>query len=112
MPSIFQQQIIAVKTLLPGRSRKDRDDFLTEASIMVQFQHENVIRLVGEVTKTESAMLVTEYMLNGSLDKFLSSNDGRIEVSQLVKMLHGIASGMQYLTEQKYYCHRVSSQLV
>jgi len=103
-----QQQIIAVKTLLPGRSRKDRDDFLTEATVMGQFEHENVIRLIGVVTKTDTAMIVTEYMLNGSLDKFLRSNadDGRIEVSQLVKMLHGIASGMQYLTEQKYYCHR------
>jgi len=101
-----QQQIIAVKTLLPGKSRKDRDNFLYEATTMGQFEHENVIRLIGVVTRTDPAMIVTEYMLNGSLDNFLRSNDSRIEVSQLVKMLHGIASGMQYLTEQKYFCHR------
>lgn len=103
----FQQQIIAVKSLLPGRSKKDRDDFLTEATVMGQFEHENVIRLIGVVTKTDPAMIVTEYMLNGSLDKFLRSNDSRIDVAQPVKMLLGIASGMQYLTEQKNFCHRV-----
>lgn len=47
-------------------------------------------------------------MLNGSLDQFLKMNDnGTIEMYQLVKMLHGIASGMKYLTD-KGYVHRVS----
>lgn len=50
---LFQQQIVAVKTLLPGSNPKAKVDFLAEASIMGQFEHENVIRLIGVVTKTE-----------------------------------------------------------
>lgn len=46
-------------------------DFLTEASIMGQFEHPNVIFLQGVVTKSNPVMIITEYMENGSLDHFL-----------------------------------------
>lgn len=62
---------VAVKTLKTGATDKDRADFLAEASIMGQFDDPNVIRLLGVVTKTRPAMIVTEFMENGSLDKFL-----------------------------------------
>ena len=79
-----------------------------EASIMGQFDHENVIRLIGVVTRTEPIMILTEYMLYGSLDQFLRSNrDGKLTMSQLAKLLQGIASGMKYLTD-KAYVHRVA----
>ncbi|CAD5215173.1 unnamed protein product [Bursaphelenchus xylophilus] len=100
------QQIVAVKTLLPGSTDKAKADFLAEASIMGQFEHDNVIKLVGVVTKSEPVMILTEYMLNGSLDKFLRDNDdGKITVPQLIEMMHGIACGMKYLTD-KGYVHR------
>ena len=34
--------LVAIKTLKPGSSEKARNDFLTEASIMGQFEHPNV----------------------------------------------------------------------
>lgn len=107
----IQQHVVAVKTLRPGSSMKAKANFLTEASIMGQFDHENVIHLLGVVTKTEPVMIVTEFMLNGSLDQFLKSNDnGGISNYQLVEMLHGIACGMKYLTD-KGYVHRVRNFL-
>ena len=42
-----------VFNLQQGSSEKNRDDFLFEASIMGQFDHMNVIRLEGVVTKCE-----------------------------------------------------------
>ena len=42
--------LVAIKTLKPGSSDKARTDFLTEASIMGQFEHPNVIFL--QVIKT------------------------------------------------------------
>jgi Eph receptor B1 len=74
--------------LKQGAIEKTRLDFLSEASIMGQFDDENVIylevrivclsRLVsqllvvqGVVTKHHPIMIVTEYMENGSLDTYL-----------------------------------------
>jgi len=62
---------IAIKTLKAGASEKNRLDFLTEASIMGQFCHVNVIGLVGVVTRSHPTMIITEFMTNGSLDAFL-----------------------------------------
>lgn len=93
---------VAIKTLKPGSADKARNDFLTEASIMGQFEHPNVIFLQGVVTKSNPVMIITEFMENGSLDTFLRANDGKFQVLQLVGMLRGIASGMQYLSEMNY----------
>nr|XP_018902671.1 PREDICTED: ephrin type-B receptor 1-B isoform X4 [Bemisia tabaci] len=93
---------VAIKTLKPGSSDKARNDFLTEASIMGQFEHPNVIFLQGVVTTSNPVMIITEYMENGSLDTFLRANDGKFQLVQLAGMLRGIASGMQYLSEMSY----------
>ena len=62
---------VAIKTLKAGASDKNRLDFLTEASIMGQFDDPNVIYLEGVVTKSNPIMIVTEFMENGSMDVFL-----------------------------------------
>lgn len=46
---------VAIKTLKAGYTEQQRRDFLWEASIMGQFNHPNIIRLEGVVTKSESA---------------------------------------------------------
>lgn len=45
---------VAIKTLKPGYTEKQRKDFLSEASIMGQFSHQNIIRLEGVVTKCKN----------------------------------------------------------
>lgn len=62
---------VAIKTLKSGYTEKQRRDFLSEASIMGQFDHPNVIHLEGVVTKSSPVMIITEFMENGSLDSFL-----------------------------------------
>ncbi|KAG9278083.1 ephrin type-B receptor 1 isoform X1 [Astyanax mexicanus] len=93
---------VAIKTLKAGYSEKQRRDFLAEASIMGQFDHPNIIRLEGVVTKSRPVMIVTEFMENGALDSFLRQNDGQFTVIQLVGMMRGIAAGMKYLSEMNY----------
>ncbi|XP_070694909.1 ephrin type-A receptor 2 isoform X2 [Pempheris klunzingeri] len=97
---------VAIKTLKPGYTEKQRQDFLSEASIMGQFSHQNIIRLEGVVTKCKDffkhAMIVTEYMENGALDRYLRDHDGEFGSFQLVGMLRGIAAGMKYLSDMSY----------
>lgn len=100
--------VVAIKTLKQGASDKNRLDFLTEASIMGQFDDKNVIYLEGVVTKSTPNMIVMEYMENGALDAYLRNNDGKYTVMQLVGVMRGIASGMRYLADMGYI-HRVRS---
>ncbi|KAG7487436.1 hypothetical protein MATL_G00023300, partial [Megalops atlanticus] len=93
---------VAIKSLKAGYSEQQRRDFLSEASIMGQFDHPNIIRLEGVVTRCKPVMIITEYMENGSLDTFLKKHDGQFTVIQLVGMLRGIAAGMSYLSEMNY----------
>nr|2VWU_A Chain A, EPHRIN TYPE-B RECEPTOR 4 [Homo sapiens]2VWV_A Chain A, EPHRIN TYPE-B RECEPTOR 4 [Homo sapiens]2VWW_A Chain A, EPHRIN TYPE-B RECEPTOR 4 [Homo sapiens]2VWX_A Chain A, EPHRIN TYPE-B RECEPTOR 4 [Homo sapiens]2VWY_A Chain A, EPHRIN TYPE-B RECEPTOR 4 [Homo sapiens]2VWZ_A Chain A, EPHRIN TYPE-B RECEPTOR 4 [Homo sapiens]2VX0_A Chain A, EPHRIN TYPE-B RECEPTOR 4 [Homo sapiens]2VX1_A Chain A, EPHRIN TYPE-B RECEPTOR 4 [Homo sapiens]2X9F_A Chain A, EPHRIN TYPE-B RECEPTOR 4 [Homo sapiens]2XV len=97
-----KESCVAIKTLKGGYTERQRREFLSEASIMGQFEHPNIIRLEGVVTNSMPVMILTEFMENGALDSFLRLNDGQFTVIQLVGMLRGIASGMRYLAEMSY----------
>ncbi|KAF6727636.1 Ephrin type-A receptor 4-A [Oryzias melastigma] len=97
-----RETYVAIKSLKAGYSDKQRRDFMSEASIMGQFDHPNIIRLEGVVTRCKPLMIITEYMENGSLDAFLRKHDGQFTVIQLIGMLRGIASGMKYLSDMNY----------
>lgn len=100
-----QYETVAIKTLKSGSSPKAKAEFLTEATIMGQFSHPNVIRLIGVVTSSEPVMIVSEYMVNGSLDQYLRNADQRgekVHWEKITEMLYGIASGMKYLTDMGY----------
>ncbi|KAK3730312.1 hypothetical protein QZH41_015353, partial [Actinostola sp. cb2023] len=93
---------IAIKTLKHGSSKKNRDDFLLEASVMGQFCDPNVIYLEGVVTKSLPLMIVTEFMSNGSLDNFLKEMDSKLSVLQMLGMARGVSSGMKFLSEMNF----------
>ncbi|NXU59567.1 EPHAA protein, partial [Turnix velox] len=93
---------VAIQTLRAGCSEKQQRSFLAEACTMGQFDHSNVIRLEGVVTRGSTMMIVMEYMGNGLLDSFLRKHEGQLSATQLVGMLQEIASGMKYLAEMGY----------
>ncbi|CAM5167486.1 unnamed protein product [Eretmochelys imbricata] len=97
-----RELLVAIQTLRAGCSDKQKHAFLAEASTMGQFDHSNIIRLEGVITRGNTMMTVMEYMGNGVLDSFLRKHEGQFTAAQLTGMLHGIASGMKYLTEMGY----------
>lgn len=98
----WSNAIVAIKTLKGAATEQNRCDFLTEASIMAQFNDPNVVRLEGVVTQSHPLMIVTEYMENGSLDTFMRLNENKLPLLQIIKILGDVASGMRYLSEMNY----------
>uniref|UniRef100_H3DFY7 non-specific protein-tyrosine kinase n=1 Tax=Tetraodon nigroviridis TaxID=99883 RepID=H3DFY7_TETNG len=96
-------QKVAIKTLKEGTMEPAA--FLEEANLMKQLQHERLVRLHAVVTK-EPILIVTEFMVNGSLLDFLKSDAGKkLKVNKLIDMAAQIAEGMAYI-EVKNYIHR------
>ena len=69
-PSPHKEVVVAVKSLNPDASDKDRLRFIQEAAIMCQFDHKNVVKLYGVVTESPR-MIVLEYMPHGDLRNLL-----------------------------------------
>jgi len=93
---------VAIKRLKKDATIVDHSNFLREACTMAQFDHPNIVQLKGVVTKQQPAMIISEYMKNGSLDKYLRENKNQLEMSVMLKMMHGIACGMKYLANMSY----------
>ena len=62
---------MAVKTLRWGASDREKGIFLSEAGVLGQFDHPNVLKLEGVVTGSPPERIITEFMENGPLDAFL-----------------------------------------
>uniref|UniRef100_A0AAR2J6U4 Ephrin type-A receptor 10 n=1 Tax=Pygocentrus nattereri TaxID=42514 RepID=A0AAR2J6U4_PYGNA len=103
---------VAIKTLRAGCSDKQRRSFLSEAGILGQFDHSNIVRLEGVITRGSTMMIVVECMTNGALDSFLRKHEGQLSVLQLVDLLSGVASGMKYLTEMGFVHRRLAAHKV
>ncbi|CAJ0953152.1 unnamed protein product [Ranitomeya imitator] len=95
-----------------GSGDKERGDFLGEASIMGQFDHPNVVRLEGAVTRSRPIMILTEYMENGALDAYLRQCEGGLSALQMVSMLRGVASGMRYLSDRSYIHRNLAARSI
>ncbi|XP_069725354.1 ephrin type-A receptor 6 isoform X4 [Phaenicophaeus curvirostris] len=69
---------VAIKTLKGGYLDRQRRDFLREASIMGQFDHPNIIRLEGVVTKrsfpTIGVKSLSRFLRAGFLNSILTSH--------------------------------------
>ncbi|XP_027521950.1 ephrin type-A receptor 6 isoform X5 [Corapipo altera] len=69
---------VAIKTLKGGYMDRQRRDFLREASIMGQFDHPNIIRLEGVVTKrsfpTIGVKSLSRFLRAGFLNSILASH--------------------------------------
>ena len=75
--------------LLTGKNATEQEigDFIAECEIMVDFDHPNVMRLVGVCFDTDNGLplIVLPYMANGDLRSFLQSkrlNDNLTEDSE------------------------------
>ncbi|KFV08601.1 Tyrosine-protein kinase Mer, partial [Pterocles gutturalis] len=106
-------QKVAVKTMkLDNFSQREIEEFLSEAACMKDFDHPNVIKLLGVCIELSSQqvpkpMVILPFMKYGDLHSFLLRS--RLEMAPqfvplqtLVKFMVDIALGMEYLSSRQF----------
>ncbi|XP_061603827.1 muscle, skeletal receptor tyrosine-protein kinase [Phyllopteryx taeniolatus] len=118
--------MVAVKMLKEEASPDMQNDFQREAALMAEFDHINIVRLLGVCAVGKPMCLMFEYMAQGDLNEFLrrrsptqcvrtlslASLSGRSFSSEMeagllscpeqLSMSKQIAAGMAYLSERKF----------
>ncbi|KAM3739820.1 hypothetical protein ACB098_08G051100 [Castanea mollissima] len=98
LPSSNRQ--IAVKKVSHD-SKQGMKEFVAEVISMGRLRHRNLVQLLGYCRRRGELLLVYDYMPNGSLDKFLYSNEKQnLNWIQRFRILKGVASGLLYLHEE------------
>ncbi|KAF3697469.1 Tyrosine-protein kinase receptor TYRO3 [Channa argus] len=108
---------VAVKTMRVGiNCQEDLHQFLKEAEIMKNFDHDNVVRLLGVTLEREQdsplpvPLVILPYMKHGDLRRFLiATRYGDVPMfvphQSLLHFMIDIAAGMDYLSS-KGFLHR------
>ncbi|XP_038972575.1 rust resistance kinase Lr10-like [Phoenix dactylifera] len=89
---------VAIKIL--EKAKGNGQDFINEVSTIGRIHHTNVVQLIGFCFHGSNRALVYEFMSNGSLDKYIYSQEGKDETLSWEKMQDialGIARGIEYL---------------
>ncbi|KAL6847858.1 hypothetical protein ACP4OV_021986 [Aristida adscensionis] len=90
-------RLVAVKLL--HNSRGDGEEFISEVVSIVNTSHVNIVCLLGFCLEGTRRGLVYEYMLNGSLDRYIYSENPKsaLGCEQLYEIAIGVARGLEYL---------------
>ncbi|KAK8327429.1 hypothetical protein V6Z11_A11G181500 [Gossypium hirsutum] len=93
-------RFVAVKVL--NESKGNGEDFMNEVASISRTSHINIVTLLGFCFERSKRALIFEFMLHGSLDKFIysqgSNNQSRqLEWKTLYDIALGIARGLEYL---------------
>ncbi|ONI01401.1 hypothetical protein PRUPE_6G138000 [Prunus persica] len=73
-------RLVAIKLL--GKSKtNDGQDFINEVATIGRIRHVNVVRLIGVCVEGSKRALVYDFMLNGSLEKYIFSQQRDVSLS-------------------------------
>ncbi|XP_057593769.1 tyrosine-protein kinase Fer isoform X3 [Hippopotamus amphibius kiboko] len=96
---------VAVKTCKEDLPQELKIKFLQEAKILKQYDHPNIVKLIGVCTQRQPIYIIMELVPGGDFLSFLRKKKDEIKLKQLVKFSLDAASGMAYL-ESKNCIHR------
>ena len=106
--------LVATKVLKEGSNNDARSNFVHEAQLVNQFDHPNILKLLGVCFDREPFYIIFEYMDLGDLNKYLrntvngvgpSSSSSNLTIQKLVDMAINIAAGLEYLAV-RHFVHR------
>lgn len=96
---------VAVKTCKVTLPDEQKKKFLQEGRILKQYDHPNVVKLIGICVQKQPIMIVMELVPGGSLLTYLKNNKSTISQKEQLRMCKDAAAGMRYL-ESKSCIHR------
>lgn len=96
---------VAVKTCRETLPPDLKDKFLSEARILKQYSHPNIVKLIGVCTQKHPIYIVMELVQGGDFLTFLRNDGPRLKTKELIRMSENAAAGMEYL-ESKRCIHR------
>ncbi|XP_078388515.1 tyrosine-protein kinase Fes/Fps isoform X2 [Cetorhinus maximus] len=97
--------LVAVKMCRESLPADQKNKFLMEARILKQYDHPNIVRLIGVCTQKQPIYIVMELVQGGDFLTFLRNEANNLSTKDLIKMAENAASGMAYL-ESKHCIHR------
>ncbi|XP_078539396.1 tyrosine-protein kinase Fes/Fps [Lissotriton helveticus] len=96
---------VAVKTCRETLPPELKDKFLLEARILKQYNHPNIVKLIGVCTQRQPIYIVMELVHGGDFLTFLRNEGAQTKTKELIRMTENAAAGMEYL-ESKHCIHR------
>ncbi|XP_060740507.1 tyrosine-protein kinase Fes/Fps isoform X1 [Tachysurus vachellii] len=96
---------VAVKACRENLAMELKNKFLMEARILKQYDHPNIVKLIGVCTQKQPIYIIMELVQGGDFLSFLRSEGHSLKSKMLIRMAENVASGMQYL-ESKKCIHR------
>lgn len=111
-----QSQVVAIKTLKDKVDATLCEEFRHEAMLRFHIQHQNIVCLLGVVTKEQPVSMIFTYSSLGDLHEYLvmrspnsdvgSTDDDKtvkstVEQADFLHVITQIAAGMEYLSSQQ-----------
>lgn len=96
---------VAIKTCKEDLPQELKIKFLQEAKILKQYDHPNIVKLIGVCTQRQPVYIIMELVPGGDFLTFLRKRKDELKLKQLVRFSLDVAAGMLYL-ESKNCIHR------
>ncbi|XP_003389646.2 PREDICTED: tyrosine-protein kinase Fes/Fps-like [Amphimedon queenslandica] len=92
---------VAVKTCRDTIPAAEKRKFLQEADILKQYDHPNIVRLIGVCAEKDPVYIIMELLPGGSFLDFLRKKGNHQTKKKLAMMVTDASAGMEYLESMK-----------
>ncbi|RHN41165.1 putative protein kinase RLK-Pelle-LRR-XII-1 family [Medicago truncatula] len=93
---LLDGEMIAVK-VIDLQSEAKSKSFDVECNAMRNLRHRNLVKIISSCSNLDFKSLVMEFMSNGSVDKWLYSNNYCLNFLQRLNIMIDVASALEYL---------------